>query len=240
MTSEIPAGEVAQGPGQTVEIVVRGSARRRYRAERAHLHLRINVSGADRASVFTDAVAVHGRLLDAVRAREADGTVTSWSSDSVHVTAHRPIDQDGRPTEPVYTADLGVDVDFVAAADSDGSADRFAALSTFTDEWAVADGVHVGGVNWDVAEDNRRTYEHELRLLAVGDAVAKAQAYADAVGRGTVTATQLADPGMSSDPAPRAARFAMMSAAPDAGPELELRPREIDIAVAVDARFVAS
>jgi len=74
---------------------------------------------------------------------------------------------------------------------------------------------------------------------AVDDAVAKAQAYSDAVGRGPVRAIQLADPDMLAT-GPQARSMPMMAtAAPDAASTLELRPEDIQIAVAVDARFVA-
>ena len=76
---------------------------------------------------------------------------------------------------------------------------------------------------------------------AVDDAVAKAQAYADAVGRGPVRAIQLADPDMLSNSAEPMSRM-MVTGAPAAGgaaPTLELRAEDIHIAVSVDARFVA-
>lgn len=232
MTSEKPTGATATGANATgdapLDIVVRGDARRRYPAERGVLSVPAEVSGPRRDEVYAEAVAVHDRLVAAVRAAEADGAVTTWSSQSVHVFVQRPVDQDGRPGAPVFHADIAVEAEFV----------DFDALSAFVDAWAVVDGVRIGGVNWDVTEANRLAYERDLRRLAVDDAVAKAQAYADAVGRGPVRAVQLADPGMSDAPTPRTARFAM-AAAPGGGPELELRPRDIEIAAAVDARFVA-
>ena len=89
----------------------------------------------------------------------------------------------------------------------------FEQLSTFLDKWALEDGVEVGTTDWDVTEENRRTYEAALRSDAVADATAKAQAYATAAGRGTVRRWQLADPGMlgnNDGPRPLMARMASL------------------------------
>ena len=109
------------------------------------------------------------------------------------------------------------------------------------DRWAAEEGVEVGYTNWDVTEEHRREYEAALRREAVADATAKAQAFADAAGRGAVTAVRLADPGMLGNtdglrfPAARMA----LAAAPAGGPSLELRPDDIELEVSVDARFAA-
>ena len=42
-----------------LEIVVRGSARGRYRPERGIIHLAVRVEGADKSAVYTRAVEVH-------------------------------------------------------------------------------------------------------------------------------------------------------------------------------------
>ena len=128
----------------------------------------------------------------------------------------------------MYTTRIGVEATFV----------DFEKLSEFVDRWIGADDVEVSRVSWAVTEENRRAFERDLRRLAVDDAVDKAQAYADAVGRGPVVATQLADPNMLAEPRPMPM---MRAAAPmgDTGPSIELRPEDIEIVVAVDARFAA-
>ena len=72
---------------------------------------------------------------------------------------------------------------------------------------------------------------------------AACQAYADAVGRGTVVAVALADPDMlGTAPNESVGPMMMRAAGADmgAGPTLELRPDDVVIAAAVDARFTAS
>ncbi|HRN29798.1 MAG TPA: SIMPL domain-containing protein, partial [Terrimesophilobacter sp.] len=89
----------------------------------------------------------------------------------------------------------------------------------------------------------------EARTVAVGNAVAKATSYANAVGLSTVRAVAIADPGMLGDQVGAsgggiefAASAPRMMKAMDAGggPELNLKPQQIEVAVIVDARFVAS
>lgn len=212
-----------------LEIVVRGHASGRYTAQRAMLSLTADFSGTDRDEVYRSAVGVQERVTAALTELEGSDAVSTWHSDSVHVWSYRPVDPKGRPRDLLYVTQIRISAEFV----------DFERLSAFIDEWAGVEGIDIGGVRWDVTDESRRTHERELRKLAVDDAVSKAQAYADAVGRGPVVAVQLADPDMlPSDPGPMRAMVA--GAAPGgSAPALELRARDIEISVSVDARFVA-
>ena len=214
-----------------LEVVVRGHARRRYPAERATVSLAANIEGTDREGVYRRAAGLQDPLAqDLDRLREA-GAVSRWSSDQLRVFSYRPHSESGR-RPLMYRVAIKVEAEF-----SD-----FEQLSTFLDLWALEDGVEVGNTNWDVTEENRRTYETALRSEAVADATAKAQAYATAAGRGAVAAVQLADPGMlgnNDGPRPMMARMASLDASPRSGASLELRPDDIELDVLVDARFVA-
>ena len=211
-----------------LEIVVRGNAHGSFAPERAQLRLRVNLTGEQRDSVYRDAAHVHSSLVSAVEELVQRSVVATWSSESVHVYSHRPYDSDGAPRDPVYTANIGVEARF----------HDFDELDRFIDTWAVQEGVEIGGVSWELEPANRRRYEAELRKQAVEDAVVKAQAYADAVGRGAVTPTQLADPEMLSDSRPMA-RGMMLAAKADGGAGVELHADDIELSVAVDARFIA-
>ncbi|MGW5521066.1 SIMPL domain-containing protein [Gordonia sp. NPDC003950] len=213
----------------TLEIVVRGNAREVYEPELARVRLVVNVSGEQRDAVYRQAVEVHARVTAAVAHLAEQSAVREWTSQSVWVSSHRPYGRDGKLQDPVYSTDIGIDATFV----------DFDELGRFVDRWATEPGVDVGGVRWALGEDSRRGHQVELRRLAVDDAVAKAQAYADAVGRGPVVATQLADPDMLSGPTPTARGMVLAGAPMDSGAELDLRPGDIEMTVAVDARFVA-
>lgn len=213
----------------TLEITVRGSAEQHYPAERAVVSMAAALEGDAKDAVFREAVAVQDPLTAQLKELSHKNAVSSWSSEQVRVFSHRPWDGERRQ-QTVHVARVGVVAEFT----------DFERLSGFLDFWSGKDGVEIHGITWDVTTKNRRTYEAEVRKAAVDDAVAKAQAYADAVRRGRVTAVQLADPGMlgTSDDRPSP----MLKASFDAAgtPSLELAPEEIVIHVEVDARFSAT
>jgi uncharacterized protein YggE len=217
--------------GMTLDITVRGSAEQHHPAERATVSLAAAIEGSDKAQAFADALAIQdplsGQLKELVELR----AVTTWSSDQVRVFSHRPWDGEGRRGPAVHVARVQVRAEFT----------DFERLSGFLDHWSGVDGVEIGGVGWDVSAKSRRVLEAEVRKSAVDDAVAKAQAYANAVRRGKVVAVQIADPGMLSGPGePGAVPMAKAFGLSDGhGPELDLTPEEIVIRVEVDARFQA-
>lgn len=211
-----------------LEVVVRGHARRRYPAERATVNLAAIFEDTDRADVYRRAVGVQEPLIADLRRLHDAGAVSRWSTDQLRVFSYRPHSDTGiRPL--MYRVVIRIEAEFV----------DFERLSAMLDTWALQDGVEVGPTAWDVTEDNRRDYEARLRSEAVADATAKAQAFATAAGRGAVAAVTLAEPGMLGQhdgPRPMLAR---MSADAGGRPALELRPDDIELDVAVDARFVA-
>lgn len=212
-----------------LEIVVRGQARGRYRPERGIIHLVVRVEGADKPAVYTRAVEVHADLTRALTDHESAGGVARWSADSVRVYSYRPYSETGERREPVYNTRIRIEAEFV----------DFEKLSEFIDVWASVDAVEIGDIDWDLRDETRRERERELRRAAVDDAILKAQAYSDAVGRGPVTPVLLSDPDMASRVPPSPRRAMPMAVAAGPSPSLELRTDDIEIAVAVDARFRA-
>ncbi|MFW0791304.1 SIMPL domain-containing protein [Gordonia sp. CPCC 205333] len=213
------------------EFVVRGTASQIYSAECVSVPLTAEFEELKSVAAHEKAVALQSRLISAVRELETAGSVRNWSSDRVRSRSYRPTDHDGRLQPPIYRTSISVSVEFT----------DFDALAPFMDAWGARDGVQIGELHWAVLRENRDAYEADVRSQAVRNAIAKAQAYADAVDAGAVRALALGDPGMlstgvsSNGPVVRAAMFA----APAGGHALEIQSDGVEISVSVDARFVA-
>ena len=216
----------------TLEITVRGSAEQRFAAERATVALAASIESADKQQVYDDAVSVLKPLVLQLRELADRGAVSTWSSDQVRVYSHRPWDAEGVRGELHHVARLKISAEFT----------DFERLSGFVDYWAGRDGIEIDGIDWDVTPRNRRSYEVDVRKAAVDSAIAKAQAYADAVRRGRVIALQIADPGMlngDGDQAPIPLVMTASVGSEDTAAHLDLTPDEIVIHVDVDAIFSA-
>lgn len=222
-----------------VEITVRGEAEARYPAERAIVTLAAAVENAEKQQAHDQATAVQQAVTAQLTELADRRAVIDWSSGQVSVSSYRPWRDDGhdpqgagRTPSPdrVHSARVEIVAQF-----SD-----FDRLSGFVDYWAGRDGVEIAGIVWDVLERNRRVYEAELRRAAVDDAVNRAQTYADALRRGRVAPTRIADPGLlDSGGGPRPYALRMEAVGTDAGGGLQLTPEPVLIHIAVDAGFRA-
>ncbi|RYJ06413.1 MAG: DUF541 domain-containing protein, partial [Actinomycetales bacterium] len=189
--------------------------------------------GSEKDEVVARAKRALDPLVSQLGELQQRGALATWSSDQVRVISQHPWAGDRRSDEVVHTASFGVRAEFV----------DFEKLAGFVDHWAGRDHVEVHGLAWDVLASHRRAYVAEVRKAAVDDAVATAQAYADAVRRGRVTPVEIADPGMLGDgsggggAAPMMAKAAFADLSSDGGPGLRLEPEDILIEVSVDARF---
>lgn len=223
-------------------ITVQGRNVARHAAERAVVRLGVSFDGPQRDAVFAKASAAAETLRDGIQPLHdsSSGPITTWSSDSVQVWGDRPWNNEGKQLALVFHARIGFTAEF----------NDFDALSRFLEQQATADGVTINWVEWKLTDERKDAVTTEVRALAVADAVAKATVYARAVGLATLRAVAIADPGMLGDQSSAsgggfefaAAAPRMMKASMDSvgGPELSLKPEEIEVAVVVDARFVAS
>jgi len=227
-----------------VEITVRGEAEARYPAERAVVTLVAAVETAEKQQAYDQATSVQQAVtaqLTELADREA---VLDWSSDQVSVSSYRPWRDNGDPplagaSVPAGGAPRGNPV-HVARVEIVAEFSDFNRLGGFIDYWAGREGVEIAGIVWDVLERNRRVYEADLRKAAVDDAVHRAQTYADALRRGRVVATRIADPGLlDAGGGPRPYAFKLGRAAADTGGSIQLTPEPVRIHVAVDAGFTA-
>lgn len=221
-------------------ITVQGEYSAWYPAERATVNAGVHAYGAGRDAVFTRAVTAADTVRNLIEALydTTAGPITWWSSDSVRVWSERPWNNEGKQLPLV----------FHAAVDFSAKFKDFESLSRWVEAVAEVPDVSVGSIAWDLTEATKTSATTEVRSRAVKDAIAKATVFAQSVGLGKVTATALADPGMLGNPGAGGespgAMFAtrdMMSVSYDSGmPSLTLKPEQIAVFAAVDARFIAS
>lgn len=220
---------VRQDGVMTLAITVRGSAQQRHPAERAIVTMAVAVEGSTKQDVFGDAMALQEKLSGQLEELVDRDAVRSWSIGQVRVFRHRPVEIEGDRGAMLHIGKADVHVEFI----------DFEGLSSFLDQWSGIDGVEIIDVGWDVSARNRRIHEAEVRKAAVDNAVAKAQAYAEAVRRGRVVAVQIADPGMLDGLADGPAARHPAGSGGDVGPGLTITPEEIVIHIEVDAKFIA-
>jgi len=219
-------------------ITVQGRFSAYYPPERASLFLIAHLEGPNRDVVFSEtnesADLVRGRITGAHDSHT--GPITWFSSDNVQIWSEKPWNQNGVQLEPVHHAQIGFTVKF----------NDFVHLARFVEDVVPIPGVTVKNIEWALTDTSRLGALAEVRSRAVKDAVSKASVYAQSIGLGTVRAVALADEGMLSDLSPRSSRGASASgmrlagAAEQAGPELSLKPEDIEIEAVVDARFLAT
>lgn len=214
-----------------VTITVRGEHEVRVVPERATVHVMVRTEGPERATVLDEA----GRSADPVResltAGSDAGTLVEWSSTRLSVRAERPWNPEGKRLAPVFHASI----DFTATfAD-------FSALSLWVTDISAWDAVEIGHVDWALTPQMRRAVEQDVATEAIQVAVRRAQAYATALGRTSVSPVSIADQGLlqhqeSAQPMLRAVAFASDAAG---GANIEFQPADIVVSATVEARFTA-
>lgn len=217
-----------------VIITVRGEDEARVAPERAVVRLSVALEGPDREKTVDSTLRAAEPVRSALAGHTESGAATEWTSKRLGVRVDRPWNNEGKRLAPVYHASI----------DFTGTFADFAALSEWVADVSAQDGVNLGPISWELTPETRRTTETEVAARAVGVAVARATAYAQALGLQTVHPVEIADTGMiSSSPAPSAPGVRMMVARAgiaDAAPEMDLRADDIVVSATVEARFRAS
>lgn len=216
-----------------VIITVRGEHELRVAPERATIHVSVRFDGPDRPEVVERTLAAAAAVREGIESREASGSVTAWTSQRMNVIAERPWNSEGRRLAPVHRAS----VDFTATFSD------FSEMSVWTTELSVDDGVSIGYVDWHLTAETEAEVEREVATRAVGVAMTRACAYAEALGLSDVVPLAIADHGLISEGAPARPQPAMMRAAADASsmafPEMDFQGEEITVSATVEGRFGA-
>ncbi len=216
-----------------VVITVRGESERRVAPERAVVQLSVRADGPERGPVVERVNAAAAPIRDGLDAHQRSGEVAEWSSGRVSVWSERPWNNEGRQLPPVHHASVDISASFA----------DFAALSWWLGETADADEVQVTSISWQLTPGTRAIVERDVASDAVRVAVTRAEAYAEAIGLGTVAPIEIADVGLlagQTEAAASAPRMMRMAASDAAGPAFALQPADIVVGAAVEARFRAS
>lgn len=218
-----------------VTITVRGEHEARIAPEHAIAHVSASVDGAERGAVVERIAALVGPVRDDLTARKASGGIADWTSQRVSVWADRPWNSEGRQLDLVHHASVELCATFT----------DFMLLSDWLSDMASREGMQVGSVSWELAPETRARVEREVATQAVSVAVERATAYAEAIGRATLTPVEIADLGLLTDgvaPAGGAMQMMKASMGRDAvgSAMAEFHPEDIVISAGVEARFRAS
>lgn len=219
---------------EVLDITVVGCGSATYPPEVCTLSLTVRTDGRTAESASEPAAQLVRELTKLVEPlyNSSDGPIDQWSVDQVRHSRHRPFNHSGEQLPYVYQAEASVEVRF----------SQIDLVDAFVYAASALEGVAIEHLDWDLTQPSRIERTRSVRDSAVRDAVSKAEAYASSLGRTTVRAVAVADPGLlvgtpehgAADATPR------MLAARSAPGGVALKPVEITIAASVHARFVAS
>lgn len=216
-----------------VIITVRGEHEKRVAPEEGVVRVTVRARGPQRGPVVEQLAALAEPLRTDLTARTADGSVREWSSEHVAVWVDHPSNAEGQQLPPIHHASVDITATFT----------DLTALSWWVSDVASRDGVQVDDVTWRLTRKTRTDTEAAVAADAVSVAVARAAAYATAIGRATIEPVEIADLGLLTDGGgnggPQPIARAMMFASAESGAHLELKPQDIVVTAAVEARFTA-
>lgn len=215
-----------------VLIAVHGSASRSLPAERATAHLNIELEGDDRAEVVERTRALRAGLIETAEAFLASGAATRVGGSQLWARSERRYEGREEQHRTVELASARIDVRFR----------DLEALAGWLLEAGSTAGVTVERVEWTLAAATRSAVERELRLAAVRDAVARAEAYGAAIGATSVELRSVWEAGLRpalGGAAGGSLKWAAQASARSDGPGFALRPEDVELAVELSADFEA-
>lgn len=214
---------------------VTGQASLKRAPERAGVTVTVRAEGAERADVLARVQALAERLTGELGELEASGAVDEWSSERVSAWANHPWNDAGERLPLVHYASMPVTAVFA----------DFAALEEWLSPVLGLDEVAVSGPWWTLSEETRAEVERQASREAIEAARAKAEDFAAAIGKASVEPVEISDDpdahfggGVGGGPMMMAAsaRFAMDDGV---GAQVSFSPSDVEVAVAVKARYRA-
>ncbi|MDJ0395125.1 SIMPL domain-containing protein [Rhodococcus sp. G-MC3] len=215
-----------------VEITVVGQGHATFPPERCTVHLTVRSDGRTAESAAEPAHMLVKELTGLIDPlfNPSDGPIDTWSLDQVRHSRNRPFNHDGEQLPYVYQALASIDVEF----------SQIDVIDAFVYAVSALDGVDIGHFDWKLTDDSAAEKSRHVRTLAVQDAVEKAEVYAESVGRSSIIALAIADPGLLGVSASDQEYAVAARAYKSAEDGFELKPQAITIRSEVHARFAAS
>ncbi|MGW2019810.1 SIMPL domain-containing protein [Streptomyces sp. NPDC001927] len=217
MTTPHPTSEAPQ-------VAVRGEARLDVDPEIAHISVTLSARGTDRAATLADLTRRNTHTLDLIKTygeaieKLETGAFSITPEPSKHGRGERVRAYQGHVHLTVELAD-------------------FTALGELTTRLADLDLTRVDGPWWALRPDSPAYAE--ARRTAVGEAVQRARAYAEALGTTLTALLELSDTELTPPPplGGRGMRMAAFAESADTPPPLDLEPQRQTVTAEVIARF---
>lgn len=213
-------------------IRVREIASKYVPAERAELRLTVSAEGPAKAEIAERTRVTLDQIIGHLRALQESGAVRRWSNERVTTQSHRPWGDDGRQGELVHRVSAEVWARF-----SD-----FEELADAVERWSEVDELTLEEIEWGLTKATTHATEAELRTQVVRSATLKAQQYAHAAGSSTVQPVSISDAndgGWQEQTGQGVYLRAMSASSGGSQLHLTLKPRDIEISVAVNGEFTA-
>jgi len=222
-------------------IKIQGRASINTVAERAALLVDVSDSGYDKNTVAQNVVNTVSYLqseIDQLCFRLDNGDISPhapvsfYSIASLSTSSQDEYDEHGHRTgKETQTAQTKLDIRFR----------DFVKLGEMVVQLSATPFVHLQGINWKLTDEKQALLDEEVRLNALRQAIQRARAYAQVIGRETVTPVKIDD---SEEHYPRGlvmqtARKATSTAAFGVGGGIDFEPQVIVVSATLEVEFHA-
>jgi len=224
-------------------INVQGKAKLYQLAERAKLDLEVSSSDYEQATASTNVVAAVSSLqnqLDEQCTRDAStgeisatAPVSFYSIGSLTTSADDEYDEDhhNKTGKRIYRARSSVDVRFR----------DFGTLGEMVVVFATTPFVSLQGIEWKLTEEKQAALEDDAKLAALRNAIKRAAAYADVIGRPNVAPVKIDDTHFmyAEGRVMQTARKVASNASYGIGVGLDFEPQLVEVNATLEVEFHA-
>ena len=224
-----------------VTIVVEGSSILYRRAERAVMSISVSSEGKNQEKVSSEVTQTSNSLQAMLRdlaPRTENGepaaraAVTHWTMRSLSTGSYVPYTDKGNKSERKFTASTSFEVKFR----------DFAKLGTVATTLSSMPHVSIRSIDWRLTDKTKDGLGSQARKDAIGDAMKKAQDYAEAIGGGKLApfeVTEGAALNAASAYQPQQRLMAVRASGGAYGDELNFEPEDVSVVSNITVKFSA-